>query len=159
MPVSDGQFSFSAQPGSYLLTGHDGDVLCSSEITTVLSGQTTNALPIQCEGFSTTRPPPPLGPQCTAGDLQPSWTGTGDGGGQSIYYVVNLLNSSPSTCVTGGYVGVSAYDPAGHLIAASDFHSPLDQSPPTLSVAPGASVHFSVGLADVDQTTGGTSVR
>jgi hypothetical protein len=47
----NGQFSFSAKPGNYLLTGNAGDAPCSSVIVTVLSGRTTNAPPIKCEGM------------------------------------------------------------------------------------------------------------
>ena len=57
----------------------------------------------------------------------------------------------------GGYVGVSAYDPTGQLIAASAMHEGTGLSrPPTLTVAPGASVHFTIGLPDVDAAAGGT---
>jgi hypothetical protein len=73
------------------------------------------------------------------------------------YFGVNLLNSSPATCVTGGYVGVSAYDPAGDLISASESRDLLgSNSAPTLSVAPGASIHFVIGLPDTNVADGGT---
>jgi hypothetical protein len=89
--------------------------------------------------------------------MHPSWTGQGNGASGNLFYVVNLLNSSPSTCVTGGYVGVSAYDPAGDLIAASGSRNAMGTtSPPTLTVAPGATVHFVVGLPDVNEAAGGT---
>ena len=102
-------------------------------------------------------PPTPTSNQCTASQLQPSWSGTGNGASGHLFYGVNLLNSSPSTCVTGGYVGVSAYDPAGGLIAASESRSSMGTtSPPTLTVAPGATVHFVVGLPDVNEAAGGT---
>jgi len=124
--------------------------------TTTTPTSSTTAPSLTPSTTSSTAPPALDGAQCAASDLQPSWTGMDNGGGQSIYYVVNLLNSSPSACITGGYVGVSAYDPAGHLITASEYRIPFGQSPPTLSVAPGASLYFVVGLADVDQVAGGT---
>ena len=69
---------------------------------------------------------------------------------------MNLANSSSQTCVTGGYVGVRAYDPAGAQIAASELRDPLgDSSPPTLYVSPGDSVHFTIGLPTV-RPAGGT---
>jgi hypothetical protein len=82
----------------------------------------------------------------------------GDGASGTIYFEVNLVNSSSVTCVTGGYVGISAYDPAGHLIAATESRQVLSgaSSPPALSVAPGTSVHFEVGFADVNESDGGT---
>jgi hypothetical protein len=89
--------------------------------------------------------------------LQTSWPGTGNGASGNLFYVINLLNSSPSTCVTGGYVGVSAYNPAGDMIAASESRNSMGtSSPPTLTVAPGVTVHFVVGLPDVDEAAGGT---
>jgi hypothetical protein len=96
--------------------------------------------------------------QCTANALKPSWPGTGNGASQHLFYVINVMNSSSATCVTGGYVGVSAYDPAGNLLAASETRQASLGSPgtPTLSVAPGTSVHFTVGLADSNISAGGT---
>ena len=95
--------------------------------------------------------------QCTAGQMHPSWTGQGNGASGNLFYVVNLVNSSPSTCVTGGYVGVSTYDPPGHVIAASGTRDAMGTtSPPTITVAPGATVHFVVGLPDVNEVAGGT---
>jgi hypothetical protein len=106
---------------------------------------------------SSTVPTTPTGDQCTASELQPSWPGTGNGAAEFVFYVVNLLNSSPARCLTGGYVGVSAYDPTGQLIAASAMHEGTGLSrAPTLTVAPGASVHFTIGLPDVDAAAGGT---
>ena len=100
----------------------------------------------------------PASDQCTAGQLHPSWTGQGNGASGYLFYSVNLLNSSPSTCVTGGYVGVSAYDPAGNLIAASGSRDTTNTtSPSTLTVAPGATAHFVVGLPDVNEAAGGTA--
>jgi hypothetical protein len=46
----NGSFSFGGKPGNYLLTGSAGGASCPSVIGTVLSGQTTNAPPIKCEG-------------------------------------------------------------------------------------------------------------
>jgi hypothetical protein len=106
---------------------------------------------------SSTLPATQASDQCTASQLQPSWPGMGNGASGTVFYVVNLLNSSPSTCVTGGYVGVSAYDPAGDLIAVSAMHEGTGLTPPpTLTIAPGASVHFTVGLPDMDEAAGGT---
>lgn len=111
-------------------------------------------------------PPPPTttttialagaGNQCTAGDLRPSWPGFGDGASEHLFYVVNLENVSGRACVTGGYVGVAAYDPEGHLIPASEQRAPGMAPDDALSVAPGASMHFSIGLPDVDIEAGGT---
>jgi hypothetical protein len=106
---------------------------------------------------STAVPATQASDQCTASQLRPSWSGMGNGASGTVYYVVNLLNPSPSACVTGGYVGVSAYDPAGDLIAVSAMREGTGLTPPpTLTIAPGASVHFTVGLPDVDEATGGT---
>jgi hypothetical protein len=96
--------------------------------------------------------------QCTSGDLHPSWTGQRNGASGHLLYSVNLLNSSSSACVTGGYVGVSAYDPAGNPIAASGARDAMGtSSPPTLTVAPGATVHFVVSLPYGTEGTGGTA--
>src|ERR1700728_951192 len=102
---------------------------------------------------------PPAASSCDRRDLKPSWSGVGDGASGILFYVVNLLNVSATTCATGGYIGVSAYDPAGDLIAASESReqglggpNPLS----SLSVAPGSSVHFTIGLPEVDEATGGT---
>jgi hypothetical protein len=46
----NGSFSFGGKPGNYLLTGSAEGARCPSVIGTVLSGQTTNAPPIKCEG-------------------------------------------------------------------------------------------------------------
>ena len=118
---------------------------------------TSTALALPPTGTSTSTPIPPHSPQCTATDLRPSWPGIGDGASGVLYFTVNLLNSSQVTCATGGYVGVSAYEPSGVLIAASDSREPLGSAnpPPTLAVDPGQSVHFIVGLPDVNQAEGG----
>jgi hypothetical protein len=87
----------------------------------------------------------------------PSWPGVGNGASGIIFYGVNLENTSPVSCVTGGYVGVAAYDPAGSLIAASALHDPMGAAaPPTLTVVPGSSLHFIVGLPDSDAEAGGS---
>ena len=46
----DGQFSFTGPPGTYVLTGHDGNVSCPPVSVTVHSGESATALPIQCNG-------------------------------------------------------------------------------------------------------------
>ena len=46
----DGQFSFTGPPGTYVLTGHDGNVVCPPVSVTVRSAESTTALPIQCNG-------------------------------------------------------------------------------------------------------------
>lgn len=94
--------------------------------------------------------------QCTASDLQPSWSGMGDGASETVYFVVNLVNSSSAPCETGGYVGVSAYDPAGDLIPASESRQLLGtNSAAALTMTPGGTVHFIVGFADTDMADGG----
>jgi hypothetical protein len=136
---------------------------CSSapgRISTATSTTTTEAPttpPTLPSTTTTSEPAVPIDtPQCSAGDFRPSWTGQGDGASGTLFYVVNLLNASAVTCVTGGYVGVSAYDPAGDLIAASESHDLLgSDEPPTLLVAPGTTVHFIVGLPDVNEAAGG----
>lgn len=129
--------------------------------TTTTTRVPTTTTTITSNPSSTTSPTvsaTPASDQCTADDLQPSWPGTGNGASGNLFYVVNLRNASGATCVTGGYVGVSAYDPAGDLIAASASRGPLMGSNPplTLSIAPGSSMHFIVGLPDVDEAAGGT---
>ena len=95
------------------------------------------------------------GNQCTAADLRPSWLGIGNGASEHLFYVVNLENVSQRPCVTGGYVGVAAYDPQGGLIPASEDRAPGMAPDEALSVAPGASINFTIGLPDVDIETGG----
>ena len=95
------------------------------------------------------------GNQCTAGDLRPSWPGFGDGVSEHLFYSVNLQNVTGRACVTGGYVGVAAYDPAGHLIPAAEQRASMAPDV-ALSVGPGGSMHFSIGLPDVDIEAGGT---
>ncbi len=128
---------------------------CSSSPSKI-SASTSSTTPTTAQTKTTTAPPSnpppttssttlaaPSANQCTASELRPSWPGAGDGATGHVYFVVNLLNSSSATCVTGGYVGVAAYDPAGELIAASESRDLMgSNSPPTLSVAPGASMHF-----------------
>lgn len=129
----------------------------SSTTATTAKATTTTSPSNPPSTTSSTVPAAPSSNQCTASDLQPSWPGTGNGASETLYFVVNLLNFSSATCVTGGYVGVSAYDPAGDLIAASESRDLMgSNSPPTLSVAPGASLHFIIGLPDVDIADGGT---
>jgi hypothetical protein len=83
----------------------------------------------------------------------------GNGASQHLFYVVNLENVSGQACVTGGYVGVAAYDPEGRLIPASEQRAPSMAPDDALSVAPGASMHFSIGLPDVDMEAGGTDCQ
>lgn len=45
-----GVFYFNGEPGRYLLTGHDGNVVCPVVSVTVVSGETITAPPIQCQG-------------------------------------------------------------------------------------------------------------
>ncbi len=82
--------------------------------------------------------------------------GFGNGASEHLFYVVNLENISGRACVTGGYVGVAAYDPEGSLIPASEDRAPSMAPDDALSVGPGASMHFSIGLPDVDVEAGGT---
>jgi len=126
----------------------------TSPSTTAPATTTTNPSP----STTSTAPTTPASHQCTASELQPSWPGIGNGASGTVFYVVDLLNSSAAPCVTGGYVGVSAYDPMGHLIAASAMREGTGLAPPqTLTVAPGASAHFTVGFPDVDEAAGGTA--
>jgi hypothetical protein len=129
----------------------------TTEAKAAMSTTTSTALALPPTSTSTSTPIPPHSPQCTATDLRPSWPGIGDGASGVLYFTVNLLNSSQATCVTGGYVGVSAYEPSGVLIAASDSRELLSpaNSPPTLAVDPGQYLHFIVGLPDVNQAEGG----
>jgi len=128
----------------------------TSSPPTTAAGSTTTA-PLSAPTTTSTVAITPTSDQCMASQLQPSWLGMGNGASGHLYYGVNLLNSSPTSCVTGGYVGVSAYSPAGDLIAANESRDSMGMSsPPTLTVATGASVHFVVGLPDVVEATGGT---
>jgi len=96
--------------------------------------------------------------QCTAGQLHPSWFGQVNGASGNLFYVINFRNASSSVCITGGYVGVSAYDPAGFLITASESRNAMGTtSPPTLKVAPYSTIHFVVGFSDVNRGAGGTA--
>ncbi len=88
--------------------------------------------------------------------MRPSWLGFGNGASEHLFYVVNLENVSGRACVTGGYVGVAAYDPDGLLISASEDRAPSMAPDVALSVGPGNSMHFSIGLPDVDVEAGGT---
>ena len=122
------------------------------------ASSTTSTTQAQPSTTTSSSAPIPAGlPQCTTADLRPSWPGIGDGASGVLYFTVNLLNSSGVTCITGGYVGVSAYEPSGALIAASESRELLGSPnpPPALAVSPGKSVHFIVGLPDVNQAAGG----
>jgi hypothetical protein len=46
----DGVFSFSGRPGRYVLTGHDGNSACAPVTVVVVSGTSTVAPPILCQG-------------------------------------------------------------------------------------------------------------
>ncbi|MDQ6837878.1 MAG: DUF4232 domain-containing protein [Actinomycetota bacterium] len=77
-----------------------------------------------------------------------------------MYYGVNVTNTSATRCLTGGFFGVSAYSPGGHLLASSDTQQRglgPGAATPTLMVQPGASVHFTVGFADNVASAGGVS--
>jgi hypothetical protein len=93
---------------------------------------------------------------CVSSDFQPSWSGQGVGASQVIYFVVNVLNISGASCDTGGYFGVSAYDPNGQLLTSSDARNPLGEPSPELTVPSGGSINFSVGFADVSSPVGNT---
>jgi hypothetical protein len=124
--------------------------------TTPTSNATMSTVVSPPPTTSTTEALAGAGNQCTAGDLRPSWLGFGDGASEHLFYVVNLENVSDRACVTGGYVGVAAYDPGGLLIPASEERAPSMAPDVALSVGPGASMHFSIGLPDVDIEAGGT---
>lgn len=124
--------------------------------TTTASTTTTSTVVSRPSTTSTTVALVGAGNQCTPGDLRPSWPGFGNGASEHLFYVVNLENVSGRACVTGGYVGVAAYDPDGHLIPASEDRAPGLAPDVALSVNPGASVHFTIGLPDVDIAAGGT---
>jgi hypothetical protein len=122
--------------------------------TTTSSTTTTSTVVSPPSTTSTTVALAGAGNQCTPGDLRPSWPGLGDGASEHLFYIVNLENVSGRACVTGGFVGVAAYDPEGRLISASEERAPSMAPDDALSVAPGASMHFSIGLPDVDIETG-----
>jgi hypothetical protein len=129
----------------------------STSPSTTAPGTTTTATNPP-PSTTSTAPATPTSAQCMASELQPSWPGIANGASGTVFYVVDLLNTSAAPCVTGGYVGVSAYNPMGHLIAASAMREGTGLAPsPTLSVAPGTSVHFTVGFPDVDEAAGGTA--
>lgn len=76
-----------------------------------------------------------------------------------IYYPVNLTNGSSSACVTGGYFGAAAYDPSGGLVVGTETRDPslgVGTSNAAITVAPGATVSFVVGLPD-NEGGGGAS--
>ena len=127
--------------------------------TTTVSNPTTSTVVSPPSTTSTTVALAGAGNQCTAGDLRPSWLGFGDGASEHLFYVVNLENVSGRACVTGGYVGVAAYEPDGLLISASEERAPSMAPDVALSVGPGTSMHFSVGFPDVDIEAGGRSAR
>ena len=122
--------------------------------TTIASTTTTSTVVSPPPTTSTTVALAGAGNQCTPGDLGPSWPGFGNGASEHLFYVVNLENISGRACVTGGFVGVAAYDPEGRLIPASKERAPSMAPDSALSVAPGASMHCSIGLPDVDIETG-----
>ncbi len=122
--------------------------------TTTASTTTTSTVVSPPSTTSTTVALAGAGNQCTSGDLRPSWPGFGDGASGHLFYIVNLENVSGQACVTGGFVGVAAYDPEGRLIPASEERAPSMAPDDALSVAPKASMHFSIGLPDVDIETG-----
>lgn len=122
--------------------------------TTAPKGATSTVVTLPTT-TSTTVPLAGAGNQCTAGDLRPSWPGFGNGASEHLFYSVNLQNVTGRACVTGGYVGVAAYDPAGHLIPAAEQRASMAPDV-ALSVGAGGSMHFSIGLPDVDIEAGGT---
>lgn len=124
--------------------------------TTTVPQATTSTVVNPPTTTSTTAALAGAGNQCTPGDLRASWPGFGNGASEHLFYVVNLENVSGRACVTGGYVGVAAYDPEGHVIPASENRASGMAPDEALSVGPGASMHFSVGLPDVDIEAGGT---
>jgi len=119
------------------------------------SSTTTTTAPSPTSTTSTTVSLAGTGNQCTAADLRPSWYGFGNGASEHLFYGVNLENVSGRACVTGGFVGVAAYEPDGQLIPASEQRAPMGPDN-ALSVASGASVSFSIGFPDVDIEAGGT---
>jgi hypothetical protein len=107
------------------------------------------------EGASSTTPTVVDATECVASDLRPSWDSQGDGAAGTIYYNVNLANVSGASCTTGGYFGVSAYDPSGTLLASQDIREPMG-APAEVTVSPGGSISFAVGFVDQSSTGGGT---
>ncbi len=45
-----GHFTYSGRPGTYVLTGHDGNVLCPPVSVRLVSGERIDAPPIRCQG-------------------------------------------------------------------------------------------------------------
>jgi hypothetical protein len=68
---------------------------------------------------------------------------------------VNLLIVSSASCTTGGYFGVSAYDPSGRLLASQDIRESFMGVPPEVTVFPGGSISFAVGFVDESSIGGG----
>ncbi len=94
--------------------------------------------------------------QCTAADLQPSWSGTGNDASGIPYYVINLVNRSATSCVTGGYADIDAFDTEGSVASLSRSANVGVNPPPTFSIGPGSWVHFIVGFPAVDLSDGGS---
>jgi hypothetical protein len=96
--------------------------------------------------------------QCVASDLRPSWDSQVTGAAGTAFYGVNLVNISAASCTTGGYFGVSAYDPSGTLVASQDYRESSNGDPPEVTVSPGGSISFGVGFVDESSAAPCTTV-
>jgi hypothetical protein len=120
----------------------------TSTSTTSMTATPTPAVPAPSSVPSTVAQAGTVGvPNCTSADFAASFH-EGNGASGVIYYEVDNINTSDVTCRTGGYFGVSVYSVLGQFISASDERTMLGANPPSsLSVAPGTTVNFEVGLA------------
>lgn len=91
---------------------------------------------------------PTATPSCRAAQLQIWRADPGSGAAGSVYYELEFSNVSSSTCTLHGYPGVSAVTDSGQQLGSAAARDP--QFPPTtVTLAPGATAHAALRIADV----------
>ena len=130
----------------------------SPSVTTTSIGGVAPTSTSQLNSPSTGPPTPDAGnsPECSTKSIAASWPNNRDGASGVLYYSVDIRNVAASTCHMSGYFGVSAFSPAGILIAANDSReADLGILGPVV-LGPGASAQFQVGFQDSNLQAGGT---
>jgi Protein of unknown function (DUF4232) len=85
-----------------------------------------------------------------AAQLAAEWGGMVNGAGGMAIYGVDIKNTSDRRCRTGGYFGVSAYDPGGDRITANDDRVTVFGAAHAVTVAAGGTIGFEIGLYDTN---------
>lgn len=130
----------------------------STATTTTTSAPTTSAAATTTASTSTTAAAPASPPICRAADLSGAFLGGQAATGHGLLGF-SLHNVSGHTCVTVGYPGIQFLTQSGHSLPTTpvhttqDFFGSLTNHP--LSVSPGATVSFRLGVTHGAASTNG----